>query len=70
MTHKFGSRLVLVVDIGDSWFTIGVGCVSRWDLSILVEKSSPMRFERLSLRICGHISVIDKESFHKNYILT
>ena len=63
LTHKYGSQWALIVDVGNSWSTIGVGCASRWDLSILIEKSSPMRFERLSLKICGHSSVIDEKKF-------
>ena len=42
------SQGALVVDIGDSWSTIGVECASRWDLSILTEESSLMGFKRLS----------------------
>ena len=52
-----------MVNIGDSWSTIGVGYASRWDLSTLVEKSSSMRFERLSPRIYGHSSVINEKEF-------
>ena len=55
------------MDVGDSWSTIGVGYVSRWDLSTLIEKSSPMKFERLNLRVCGHSSVIDEKNFYKDH---
>ena len=51
------------MDVGDSWSTIEVRYISRWDLSILIERSSPMRFERLSLRVCGHSSAIDGKEF-------
>ena len=51
------------MDVDDSWSTIGIGRISRWDLSILVEKNSPMRFEKLSSRIYGHSSVIDGKEF-------
>ena len=63
LTHKHGSQWALVVDIGDSWSTVGVGYTSRWDLSTVVERSSPMRFEKLSLRICDRSSVIDEKEF-------
>ena len=51
------------MDVGDSWSTVEVGCASRQDLSILIERSSPMRFERLSPRIYDHSSVIDEKEF-------
>ena len=51
------------MDVGDSWSTVGVGYASRKDLSTLIERSSPMRFERLSPRIYGHDSVIDGKKF-------
>ena len=51
------------MDIGDSWSIIGVGCASRWDLSILIERNSLMIFERLSPRIYGHSSMIDGKEF-------
>ena len=50
------------MDVGDSWFTVGVGCASRWDLSILIE-SSLIKFKKLSLRVCGHSSVIVGKKF-------
>ena len=50
------------MDVGDSWSTVGVECASRYDLSTLIE-SSPMRFEKLSLRVCGHNSMIDEKEF-------
>ena len=53
------------MDVGDSWSTIGVEYVSRWDLSILIERSSPIRFEKLNPRICSHSNVIDKIFFIK-----
>ena len=53
------------MDVGDSWSTVGVGYASRWDLSILIERSSPMRFERLSLRVYDHSSVIDEKNFYR-----
>ena len=49
LTHKHGSQWALVVDVDDSLSTIGIGCTSRWDASILIERSSPIGFERLSL---------------------
>ena len=55
------------MDVGDSWSTVGVGYASRWDLSILIEKSSSMRFERLSLRVYGYSNVIDGKSFHRSH---
>ena len=51
------------MDVSDRLSTIGVGCASRWILSILIEISSPMKFERLSLRVCGHSSVSDGKFF-------
>ena len=51
------------MDVGDSWSIVGVECASRWDLSTLIERSSPMRFERLGLKICGHNSIIDGKEF-------
>ena len=51
------------MNIDESWSTVGVGCASRWDLSILVEKSSPIKFEKLSSRINGHSSMIDRKEF-------
>ena len=51
------------MDVGDSWFTVEVGYTSKWDLSILVEKSSPIEFKKLSLRICDHNSIIDEKNF-------
>ena len=62
-THKHGSQWVFVVDIDDSWSTVGVEYASRWDLSTLIERSSPMGFERLSPKICDHSSVIDRKEF-------
>ena len=62
LTHKHRSQWALVVDVGNSWSTIGVECASRSDLSSLIE-SSPIRFERLSLRVCGHNSMIDGKEF-------
>ena len=29
LTHKHRSQWALVVDVGDSWFTVGVGCALR-----------------------------------------
>ena len=49
------------MDVGDSWSTVRVEYASRWNLSILIERSSPMRFEKLSLRICGYSRVIDEK---------
>ena len=51
------------MDVSDSWFTVGGGCALRWDLSTLIERSSPMRFERLSPRVYGHSNVIDGKVF-------
>ena len=51
------------MDIGDSWSTVEVGCTLRWDLSTLIEKSSPIEFERLCPRIYGHSSVINEKEF-------
>ena len=51
------------MDVGDSWSTVGVGYTSRWDLSTLIERSSPMRFDKLSSKIYGHSSVIDGKEF-------
>ena len=50
-------------DVGDNWSIIRVGCTSRWDLSTLIEKSSPMRFERLNPRIYGHSSTNNEKEF-------
>ena len=63
LTYKHGSQWALVMDVGDNWSTVGVGCASRQDLSTLIERSSSMRFERLSSRIYGHSSVIDRKKF-------
>ena len=63
MTYKYGSQSILIVDVGDNWSTIGLGCTSRWDLSTFIERSSPMGFEKLSPRIYGHSSVIDGKEF-------
>ena len=63
LTHKHGSQWALVVDIDDSWYTVGVGCASRCDLSTLVERSSLMKFEKLSPKIYGHSIVIDGKEF-------
>ena len=49
------------MDVGDSWSTVGVRCASRWDLSILVERSSPMRFKRLSPLVYDHSIMIDEK---------
>ena len=49
LTHQHGSQGALVVDVDDSWYTVGVGCASRWNLSILTEGSSPIEFKKLSL---------------------
>ena len=62
LTYKYGSQWALIVDIDDSWSTIGVGCASRHDLSTLIESSS-MGFKRLSPRIYGHSSMIDGNKF-------
>ena len=51
------------MDVSDSWSTVGEGCASRQDLSTLIERSSPMRFEKLSSRIYSHSSVIDGKEF-------
>ena len=49
------------MDVGDYWSTIRVGYISRWNLSTLIERSNPMRFERLSPRVCGHSNMIDRK---------
>ena len=55
------------MDVGDSWSTVGVGCASRWDLSTLIERSNPIKFERLSPRVCDHSSVIDEKIFYNDH---
>ena len=55
------------MDVGNSWSTIGVECASRWNLSTLIERSSLMDFERLSLRVYGHNSVIDEKFFYEDH---
>ena len=49
LIHKHKSQWALAVDIDDSWSTVGVGYAPRWNLSILAEGNSPMRFKKLSL---------------------
>ena len=51
------------MDVGESWSTVRVGYASKWDLSTLIERSSPIGFEGLSLRVCGHSSMIDGKEF-------
>ena len=63
LTHKHGSQWSLIVDVGDSWSTVGVVCVSKWDLSILAEGSSPIEFKKLSPWVYDHNSVIDGKDF-------
>ena len=70
LTHKYGYQWALVVDIDNSWSTVGVECTSRWDLSTLIERSSPIEFERLSLRIYGIVVWLMEKNFHKNRIWT
>ena len=48
LTHKYKSQWALVVDVNDSWSTVGAGCTLRWDLSIQAEGSSLMGFIKLS----------------------
>ena len=51
------------MDVGDSWSTVGVGYASRKDLSTLIERSSPMRFEKPNPRVCDYSSMTDGKEF-------
>ena len=51
-------------------WAVQITCTSRWDLSILIEKSSPMRFEKLSPQVYDYGSVIMKKKNIWNHYWT
>ena len=40
-------------------------CASRWNISILAERSSPIRFKRLSPYVYSHSIVIDEKKIYR-----